>query len=173
MLKKAIWLFQFVAILAAAMHAATPDWLDRVAPVITPAEKKTYLSLQPKAREEFEENFWSNKSITPEEYFQRLQYVDVTFGSGRSGSGANTDQGRVYLSIGPPTKVTRLPSSRIFVPIDIWYYDVVPGVLDTELRLIFYQKNNAGFPRLYSPTVDTVRAITVAASGNGWDVRPE
>ena len=42
---------------------------------------------------------------------------------------------------------------------DIWYYDIVPGVLNTELRLIFYLKNDIGFPKLYSPTVDTIRAL--------------
>lgn len=146
-------------LLAAILHGAAPGWLDRVAPVISPAEKKAYLSLPVEERQEFEEKFWSKKSIGAEEYFRRLQYIDSTFGSGKAGSGANTDQGRVYLSIGPPTKVSRLPSSRIFVPIDIWYYDVVPGVLNTELRLIFYRKNNAGFPKLYSPTLDTIRAL--------------
>jgi GWxTD domain-containing protein len=146
-------------VLAAALPGAAPSWLDRVGPVITSAEKKTYLSLPADRRREFEENFWTNKAIAGDEYFTRLEYIDSTFGSGKVGSGANTDQGRVYLSIGPPTKVTRLASSRIFVPMEIWYYDVVPGVLNTELRLIFYQKNSVGFPKLYSPTVDTIRAL--------------
>jgi GWxTD domain-containing protein len=141
------------------VHAAGSAWLDRVAPVITPAEKKLYLSLGAEERRGFEDHFWSNKAITPEEYYRRLQYVDTTFGSGKTGSGANTDQGTVYLSIGAPTKVARFPSSRIFVPMEIWYYDVVPGLLQTELRLIFYQKNSLGFPKLYSPGVDTIRAL--------------
>jgi GWxTD domain-containing protein len=145
--------------LGAALQAATPGWLDRVAPVITSAEKKAYLSLQGEDRAKFEENFFSNKSVTAEEYFRRLDYIDSTFGSGKVGSGANTDQGRVYLSLGPPTSVKRLPSSRIFVPIEIWYYDIVPGLLNTELRLIFYRKNSIGFPKLYSPTIDTIRAL--------------
>ncbi len=146
-------------LLAAALQGAAPGWLDRVAPVIAPAEKKAYLSLPAEGRREFEEKFWASKSIAADEYFQRLEYIDSTFGSGRTASGANTDQGRVYLSIGPPTKVSRLPSSRIFVPMEIWYYDAVPGVLNTELRLIFYRKNSVGFPKLYSPTVDTIRAL--------------
>ncbi len=146
---------------AIAAGAATSTWLDLVAPVMTPAEKKLYLSLSPEARGKFEEDFWSGKAITGEEYFKRIQYVDSAFGSSKPASGANTDPGRVYLALGPPTKVTRLPSSRIFVPLEIWYYDVVPGVLNTELRLIFYQKNSMGLPRLYSPTADTIRALLV------------
>jgi GWxTD domain-containing protein len=139
--------------------AAEATWLDQVAPLITPAEKKTYLAASQPEKARFEENFWTSKSISGADYFARLNYVDGRFGSGKTGSGANTDQGRVYLTIGPPTKVARHPSSRIFVPLEIWYYDIVPGVLNTELRLIFFQKNNVGYPKLYSPNLDTVRAL--------------
>ena len=153
---------------AAVLGASTPNWIDSVAPIITPAEKKAYLALQPEAREKFQEEFWNNKSIAPEEYYRRLQYIDSTYGSSKLASGANTDPGRVYLSLGPPNKITRIPSSRILVPLEIWYYDSVPGVLNTELRLIFYQKNSIGFLKLYSPTVDTIRVLLLPqASTNG------
>jgi GWxTD domain-containing protein len=150
----------FVA-LATASQAATSTWLDQVAPIITPAQKKLYLSLRPEARERFEQEFWADKAITAQEYFERLQYIDANFGSSKVGSGANTDPGRVYLSLGPPNRVTRLPSSRIFFPIEIWYYDTVPGLLNTELRLIFFQKNGIGLMKLYSPTQDTIRALLI------------
>src|ERR1700688_2894055 len=128
--------------MATASRAASATWLDLVSPIITSAEKKLYLTLNAEERAKFEEEFWSHKAITAEEYSKRIEYIDATFGSGKLGSGANTDQGRVYLSLGPPTKVSRIPSSRIFVPIDIWYYDVVPELfLNTEIRLMFYQKN--------------------------------
>jgi GWxTD domain-containing protein len=146
-------------LLASVLLSAEPGWLDKVAPVMSAAEKKAYLGLNQEERQEFEEKFWANKSISAEEYFRRVQYIDATFGSGKAGSGANTDQGAVYLSLGPPTKITQLPSSRIFVPLEIWYYDVVPGLLNTELRLIFYRKNSIGFPKLYSPTLNTIRAL--------------
>jgi GWxTD domain-containing protein len=147
------------------LHAAS-GWLASVDPVISPAERRAYLSLPPEARTQFEGNFWAEKSITAEEYYRRLQYIDVTFGSGKLTSGANTDPGRVYLSLGPPTRVTHLPSSRIFVPLEIWYYDNVPAIhLTTELRLIFYQKNSLGFPKLYSPGLDTIRALLLPEAG--------
>ena len=157
---RALLLYSLLMTSAAAVYAADAHWLDQVAPIITPAERKIYLALPPSDRAHFEEDFWAGKAITAEEYLSRLAYIDSTFGSGKVGSGANTDQGRVYLSLGPPTKVSRIPSSRIFVPLDIWYYDAVPELsLNTELRLIFYQKNSIGFPRLYSPTIDTIRAL--------------
>ena len=154
-----------VVFVAAALPAAAPNWLDQVAPIISPAEKKAYLALQPEAREKFQEEFWKNKSIAPDEYYRRLQYIDSTYGSSKLASGANTDPGRVYLSLGPPNKITRIPSSRILVPLEIWYYDSVSGVLNTELRLIFFQKNSVGFLKLYSPTVDTIRALLLPQAG--------
>jgi GWxTD domain-containing protein len=159
-------------LVVAALPAAAPNWLDLVAPIISPAEKKAYLALQPQAREKFQEEFWKNKSIAPEEYYRRLQYIDSTYGSSKPASGANTDPGRVYLSLGPPNKITRIPSSRILVPLEIWYYDSVPGVLNTELRLIFFQKNNVVFLTLYSPTVDTIRALLLAQAGTNGMLGP-
>jgi GWxTD domain-containing protein len=159
-----------LVVAASALVAAQPTWLDQVAPVITPAEKKTYLALPPSGRADFEARFWEGKAIAADEYFRRLSYVDATFGSSKTASGANTDPGRVYLAIGAPTKITHLPSSRVFVPLEIWYYDSVPGVLETELRLIFYQKNSIGLMKLYSPTIDTLRALLIpqAATQNLW-----
>ncbi len=160
-------------LLAPALCAAGASaWLDAVAPLVTPTEKKTYLRLGAAERAAFEAGFWTGRSIEPEEYFRRAQYVDAKFGSGRTGSGANTDQGRVYLTIGPPTRVRRIPSSRIFVPLEIWYYETVPGVIESELRLIFYQKGNVGLPKLYSPELDTVRALLLPQAGTIYSFGP-
>ena len=152
-------------LLCGAALAAAPGWLERVEPVITPAERKVYLSLPVNDRRKFEEDFWAGKGISAQQYFARVEYIDATFGSNRPGSGANTDQGRIYLSLGPPARITRLPSSRTFVPLEIWYYDAVPGVLSTELRLIFFRQNGVGYPQLYSPTTDTIRALLQPQAG--------
>lgn len=153
--------FILFAASVAILPAQSGTWFDLVSPILTAPEKKAYFKLSPSDREAFEENFFKNKSISADEYFRRVQYVDAMFGSSKPASGANTDPGRVYLALGAPTKITHLPSSRIFVPLDIWYYDVVPGILNTELRLIFYQKNSVGLPKLYSPTVETIRALLI------------
>lgn len=148
-------------LLGTVAPAVSASWLDLVSPILTPSEKKHYLALPPDARAKFEDDFWTGKAISGEEYFKRIQYVDAQFGSSKPASGANTDPGRVYLGLGAPNKITRIPSSRIFVPLEIWYYDTVPGILNTELRLIFYQKNSMGLLKLYSPTVDTIRVLLI------------
>lgn len=159
------WAATFLLLSASVLFAREATWLDSVSPVMTAAEKRTYLSLGTEARQRFQDNFWAEKSITAEEYYRRLEYVDSTYGSTKTASGANTDPGRVYLSLGPPDRVTRIPSSRIFAPLEIWYYNTVPAIhLETELRLVFYQKNSLGLPKLYSPTLDTIRALLLPQS---------
>jgi GWxTD domain-containing protein len=145
---------------AQAVLGASP-WLDKVGPILTDQERRTYSALPAQDREAFESAFWENRPVTAEEYFRRLDHVDAMWGAGRTGSGANTDPGRVYLALGGPTKVTRVPSSRTFVPLEVWYYDTVPGVVSTELRLLFFRPNGMGLPKLYSPETDSLRALLV------------
>jgi GWxTD domain-containing protein len=153
-----------VILLARASRAQT--WLDLVSPILSQDERKAYLVLAPEAREKFEQAFWEDKAIAADDYFRRVSYVDANFGSGRPGSGANTDQGCVYLSLGAPNGITRLPSSKYFVPLEIWNYASVPRLgISSELRLIFFQKNSRGLYKLYSPSVDTIRALLVPQAG--------
>jgi hypothetical protein len=65
--------------LAGSLCASAPTWLDLVQPVITPAEKKTWLALSPVERAKFEESFWADKSISAQEYFRRVAYADATW----------------------------------------------------------------------------------------------
>jgi GWxTD domain-containing protein len=155
------------AILLLLVQAAYGQtWFERVAPVMSADERKTYLALRPEAREKFEQAFWDDKAIAADEYFRRLSYVDANFGSGKAGSGVNTDQGRVYLGLGAPNGITRVPSSKYFFPLEIWNYSGVPRLgINSELRLIFYPKNGRGLPKLYSPTLDTIRALLVPQAG--------
>ncbi len=157
-------LFFLAGALALAAAPTPSGWLDKVAPILTAAERKTYIALPVGDRRKFEDDFWATRTITPEEYYRRLNHVDSMWGAGKTGSGANTDPGRVYLALGSPTRVTRLPSSRTFVPLEIWYYDAVPGVILSELRLLFFRPNSMGLPKLYSPEVDTIRALLVPQS---------
>lgn len=149
-----------ILLLAAWAQAETSAWLAHVEPVITSAEKKRYLSLSAAERRAFEDNFWIDKLVSQQEYERRLAYIDQMYGSGKTGSGANTDRGRVYLSLGPPNSVTRLPSSRILYPVEIWYYSGAENLgIHYEFHLLFYQRNGTGEYRLYSPDLNTIRDL--------------
>ncbi|MBY0503711.1 MAG: GWxTD domain-containing protein [Bryobacteraceae bacterium] len=146
---------------------AADTWLERVAPVIDGPERARYLSLATEdERASFREAFWEGKAITSEQYFARVTYVDDQYGSSRPGSGANTDQGRIYLALGAPTAMHRVPSSRIFVPTEIWYYDHVPGLTySSRLQLLFYRPRDTGLYKLYSPRLNTLRALLLPQAG--------
>lgn len=148
--------------------AAAPDvWLTRVEPVLSKDERALYRSLgDEKARESFRQGFWGGKAITEAEYFERVEHIDAVFGSSMPGSGANTDQGRLYLSLGPPTSITRLPSSRVFYPTEIWNYDHAPGLpVSTRLQFLFFRARDVGGMKLYSPQIHTIRALIINNAG--------
>ena len=153
-------------LIPACLGAASAGWLDRVAPLLTPSDRAAYLSLPAEARPEFEKQFWDGKAISAEEYFERVTFVDSHFGGGKPGSGANTDQGRAYLTLGAPNRIMRLPSSRNFVPLEIWYYEASPALnTSAEVRLMFFLKNSQGLYKLYSPTLNTIRDLLVPQAG--------
>ena len=129
-------------------------WIDRVDPVLTKNEKQVYQSLDPAARAAFEENFWSTKNVSRAEFDQRMAYIDSAFGNWRTG------RGRVYLSLGPPQKISRLASTRSFWPVEIWYYTSAENIGYTgALQFLFFQRNQRGDYQLYSPTLDTFTAL--------------
>lgn len=153
-----------IALYGLLLLAATPDlWLRRVEPVMSKDERTLYSSLtDEKAREVFRTGFWSSKSITESEYIARVEHIDNAFGSGQAGSGANTDAGRLYLALGPPTSISKLPSSRIFYPTEIWAYDHVPGLpTSSRVQFLFYGDRR----KLYSPQLHTIRALLIPNAG--------
>lgn len=154
------------AALALVLPADSADlWLRQVSPVITRAERETYATLPEGRKNEFQNAFWAGRSIQPQEYFKRLAYADSAYGSGALLSGTNTDRGRVHLALGTPSRVTRLASSRVFVPLEIWYYDAPPALGSApSAQFLFFSKREGSEPRLYSPAIDTIRALLLPTS---------
>jgi GWxTD domain-containing protein len=153
---------------AGLLFGREPDeWLVRTGPAMTGEERRLYRQLPGEpARRAFRENFWRDKAIGESEFLARSAYADGVFGSGREGSGANTDQGRVYIANGPPSSVHRLPSSRILVPCEVWYFDSLPRAgYRSRVQLLFYRKNGTGDFTLYSPQLNSIRDLLVPQPG--------
>ncbi|MBC7926389.1 MAG: GWxTD domain-containing protein [Bryobacteraceae bacterium] len=150
-----------------AASAARDLWLTRVEAVINTDERTRYLSLSSEEeRESFREAFWNGKAVSGAEYFERAAYTDTKFGSGQTGSGVNTDQGRVYVALGPPTQTFQLPFSRLLQPLEIWRYDHIPGIpVSSEIQLLFFQPRGVGLMKLYSPQIHTIRALLINNAG--------
>lgn len=158
------WIFSLIAI---AASAGEDLWLTRLSPVFTSEERKIYRGLaSERERAAFREAFWKGKAFSEPEYLARLEYADSAFGSGQLGSGANTDQGRMYLANGAPNSIYRVPSSRIFFPAEIWFYDSLPGTgYRSKLQFLFFKRNNVGDFHLYSPQLHTIRALMIPQAG--------
>jgi GWxTD domain-containing protein len=150
------------------LGASTSDsWLARVGPGMSSAERNAYRRLASDAEKRgFQRAFWNGKTISETEYFERVAYADRMFGSGMEGSGANTDQGRMYIASGPPSSIQRLPSSRIFVACEVWHYASLPGTgYRSRLQFLFFRKAAGGDLRLYWPGLHSIRDLLLPQPG--------
>src|SRR5438034_2531593 len=104
------------ALPAAARKEALPEnydrWLNQeVVYLIGDEERKAFLRLSTDtAREQFIQEFWAarnplrgaNRNPVKEEHYQRLQYVNRSFGRESNTPGWRTDMGRTYILFGNP-----------------------------------------------------------------------
>jgi GWxTD domain-containing protein len=156
----------FVACAAAAANNAD-SWFNRLSPAMSAEEKSAYRKLATEAeRQSFRQVFWNGKPLSETQFFERIAHADQVFGSGREGSGANTDQGRMYIASGPPTYIHRLPSSRIFVACEVWQYESLPATgYRSRLQFLFYRKAGMGDFRLFWPGLHSIRDLLIPQPG--------
>ncbi|MDE3138192.1 MAG: GWxTD domain-containing protein, partial [Acidobacteriota bacterium] len=124
------------------------EWLSEVSYIITPAERKTFLSLQTnEEREQFIEAFWARRNPDPgsnvntfkEDYYRRIAYANEHFSSGIPGW--KTDRGRIYIMWGPPDEKDSHPAGGPYqrppeegggetstYPFEDWTYHYLPGI---------------------------------------------
>jgi GWxTD domain-containing protein len=160
---------------------ATVEDLDRVlerwrrefvAPIITPEEARLFDSLLTREqRLAFVEQFWRRRDPTPgtEENEFRARYLERFMNAGRlfrcGKPGWQTDRGRIYILLGPPTTVTRNPMGRGSTehPSEIWTYDGLPGVeLPSSLDVVFVDFSGTGDFKLVSNLDMNARFLTDA-----------
>ena len=140
------------------------QWLEKdVAYLITKDEKELFLRLQQdEERERFIERFWEIRNPTPgaptnpfrEEHYRRLEYAENYFSLGSGTDGWRTDRGRVYILFGPPQQRAFHTSHQKLRPVEIWFYSSSHPALPPFFYLLFYQRENIGDFRLYSPYFD-------------------
>ena len=89
----------------------------------------------------FLEQFWIKRNpIAPEaawrEYCSDIALVDTTYGGCRSGHGADTDMGYVYLKYGQPNTIVKRHHDTDYYPYEIWHYHHTNGF--TNRRFLFF-----------------------------------
>lgn len=172
--------------LASAVRADLPEkyrkWLDEeVVYLITPREREVFLKLKTdRERELFIENFWKQRDPTPgternefrEEHYRRLNYANQYFGRGTGKPGWKTDQGRIYIILGPPNNVEKYEDIMGVYPTQVWFYygDTRLG-LPAGFNVIFFKKEGTGEYVLYSPSDHGPQALVADYMYNAADAR--
>lgn len=140
------------------------EWLERdAAYFITKDERETFLKLQSDdSRDQFITHFWELRNPTPgspenkfkDEVYRRIAYANAHYGVGSGEDGWRTDRGRTYITLGPPQQMQRYYSAPNLLPMEIWYYSSPSPALPTFFYVLFYQRDNVGDFRYYSPKMD-------------------
>ena len=135
-----------------------------VSPIITKIEREIFLKLKDsRERNRFIEVFWKQRDPLPDtseneffkEYKERIKFADFEFGRQSSRKGSQTERGFFYLLLGSPLDRQMYTTHSDLNPLELWQYK---GELDYGLPsffyLIFYQPQEIGEYRLYSPGIE-------------------
>ena len=152
-------------------------WLEEeIVYIITAKERDVFKKLQTdKEREIFIEAFWKQRDPTPgtprnefmEEFYQRRKYANEYFGRGTPRPGWKTDQGRIYIILGPPRHIEDHSDINGVYPVQIWFYAGDPNYgLPAGFNIIFFKRYGMGEYILYSPANDGPESL-IADWGTG------
>ena len=140
------------------------EWLNRdVVYIITRDEKKTFLQLTTDGeRDKFIDQFWEIRNPSPgspintykDDIYERITYADAHFGIGSGEEGWRTDRGRTYITLGPPQQIEKHLGAPNLRPMEIWFYSNLNPSLPPFFYVVFFQPDNLGDFRYYSPAVD-------------------
>ena len=147
------------------------DWLKLTKYIIQDTELDVFMQItNNKERDIFIESFWKIRdptSGTPvnerkDELIERFEYCNYRLGSGSGRPGWMTDQGRIYMILGPPVSIERNPSSRDVFPNELWsYYGDVNKGLPSHFVLVFFRRGGAGELKLYDPVSDGPASLLI------------
>ena len=147
------------------------DWLKLTKYIIVEKELDVFMQLtNNRDRDIFIETFWNLRDPTPgtplnerkEEVIERFEYANFRLRSGSGRPGWMTDQGRIYMILGPPVSIERNPSSRDIFPNEIWsYYGDVTQGLPSHFALVFFRRGGSGELKLYDPVSDGPASLMI------------
>ncbi|MBI2838340.1 MAG: GWxTD domain-containing protein [Acidobacteria bacterium] len=157
---------------AVDLPARYRGWIDdEVKYIITKEERLRFSSLKTdEQRDLFIREFWNRldpNPLTPaneskEEYYARLAYARDHFG-------VDSDQGRVWILLGRPTRMSANPVIGSRYPQVSWqYWGLCVKGLPTYLNLVFIRRWGFGQYVLFSPFTDPSDRV-----GIGWGPRAD
>lgn len=176
-----VFLFS-LSLTAASLPERYRKWMEEeVVYIITPREREVFLKLQTdRERDIFIEAFWKQRDPDPrtpqnefrEEHYRRLNYANQFLGRGTGKPGWKTDQGRVYIILGPPNNIETYENIMGVYPTQVWFYYGDPRYgLPTGFNVIFFKKEGTGEYILYSPSDHGPQALVADYMYNARDAR--
>ncbi|MCX8159845.1 MAG: GWxTD domain-containing protein [Candidatus Saccharicenans sp.] len=176
-----VFLF-FFSLAAASLPERYRKWLEEeVAYIITPKEREVFLKLQTdRERNIFIEAFWKQRDPNPntpqnefkEEHYRRFNYANQFLGRGTGKPGWKTDQGRIYIILGPPNNIETYENIMGVYPTQVWFYYGDPRYgLPAGFNIIFFKKEGTGEYILYSPSDHGPQALVADYMYNAKDAR--
>ena len=133
-------------------------WLtDEVNYIINNDERNVFLSLSTdQERDKFIEQFWEVRNPTPgaptnpykEEIYKRIEYAKAYLG------GVHTAMGQIYITLGEPKQRAKYYGRSEVRPMEIWFYENTNPALPPYFYIVFFDRDNTGTMRLYSPYMD-------------------
>ncbi len=146
------------------------QWLEQdVVYIITKDEREAFLKLTTDdARDQFIKDFWEIRNPNPgsetntykEEIYQRIAFANARYGVGSGSDGWRTDRGRTYITLGAPQQKQLYRNAANLRPIEVWFYANVSPALPQAFYVIFFDRDNTGDYRFYSPYLDGPDKLT-------------
>lgn len=134
-------------------------WLIEISPILTDLERSVIKLLKTEEeRTRFKELFWKCRDSNPEtpninefqvEYYRRLDYAQRFLG------GIQTDRGKIYVVLGPPTSKSNFAGQEPSVDSEVWVYEGLDKPdIPPFINLVFFRPRNMGEYQLYYPGIN-------------------
>ena len=182
--KVVLFLPLLFALVSSSLHAVNPvkslaphyrHWIEEEVPyIIRSDERKEFLALKSDSeRDAFIKAFWESRNPNPgseineyeEEHYRRLAYANQNFGNVKAQDGWHTDQGRIYIVLGPPEQKSSYMAARNIRPIIIWFYQSKTPALPPHFYIVFYKRSIGEEFTLYSPYQDGPSRLVTGLEG--------
>lgn len=133
-------------------------WLtDEVNYIITKEERSAFLQLpNDETRDKFIDQFWelrnpiSGAPSNPykDEIYKRIQYAKEYL------NGVHSAMGQTYITLGEPKQRSKYYGNSEVRPMEIWFYQNANPALPPYFYVVFFDRDNTGTMRFYSPYMD-------------------
>jgi len=185
--RKKAWFMIFAVLAAFVLPGLTADktslpegykkWLnEEVVYIISSLEREVFLKLRSdRERDLFIEAFWKHRDPTPNspdnefktEHYRRINYANHFLGREAPKPGWKTARGRIYIILGEPNDIQRLQGKQGVYNSEIWFYQGKTDLgLPPGFNILFFQENNQGEYKLYSPSNDGPQALLAGDVGS-------